>query len=170
MKMRICFLICFILASVVAAASQTKTVTNFDLEKYAAERVKAERDLRENYKQLGFASPEEMARRSASDAKEREELSARLKRERVERERADAEREANARAAAAYYNYLRSQQATPQVDEQGYFWSFGRRYRLPRQTTQYQQPGYYAGGQFWPTGPATPPRPQAPPVWLRPRH
>lgn len=167
MKMRICFLICFILASVVVAVSQTKTVTNFDLEKYAQERVKAEKDLCENYKQLGFASPEEMARRYAADAKEREDLAARLRQERVERERVEAEREANARATAAYYRYSQSQQRETQYVEPSYFWSYGRRYRVPPQTIQYQQPGYYAGGQFWPTGSRTP---QAPPVWIRPRH
>ncbi len=108
MKMRICFLICFILGSVVAAASQTKTVTNFDLEKYAAERVKAEKNLRENYARLGFASPEEMARRNAADAKEREELSARLRQERLERERAAAEVEQLRVQQARYDAYIRS--------------------------------------------------------------
>ena len=167
MKMRIVFLICFILAAVIAAAAQTKTVTNFDLEKYAQERVKAEKDLWENYAKLGFASPEEMQRRNATDAKEREELAARLRREHTERERIEAEREANDRAAAAYYNYLRSQQREPQYAEPSYFWSYGRRYWFPPEPTPYQQPGYYAGGQFWPTGSRTP---QAPPVWIRPRH
>ncbi len=48
----------------VSVDAQTDAVTNRDLEKYQAERLKAEADLRENYKRLGFPSPEELKRRS----------------------------------------------------------------------------------------------------------
>ncbi len=108
MKKRIVFLICFSLAAVGLAAAQGRTVTNADLEKYAQERIKAERNLRENYAKLGFASPEERARRNAADAKEREELSARLRQERLERERAAAEVEQLRVQQARYDAYIRS--------------------------------------------------------------
>ena len=166
MKMRIVFLICFILASVIVTAAQAKTVTNADLEKYSRERVKAEKDLRENYAKLGFSSPEEFERRNTADAKERAELASRLRQESEQRARLEAEREANASLAAAYYNYSRVQ-IEPQTENTVYFWSYGHRYRfLPRQT-QYQQPGYFAGGQFWPTGSRTAPQPM---FRIRPRN
>jgi len=171
MKVRIVFLICFVAASVTMAAAQAKTVTNTDLEKYKSERVKGETDLRENYARLGFASPEELARRNEQSAKETAELAARLRAERLERERIAAERAAAARQAAANYQ--------PQVIEVvpadygvTYFWSGGRRFRMPfRRTFQqkpFQQQGYFAGGMFIPTG--IPPRPG--PAWQgpRPRH
>lgn len=134
MTTRIIFLICFILASVIAAESQTKTVTNFDLEKYAQERVKAEKDLRENYVKLGFASPEEMQRRNAADAKEREALAAHLRQERLERERAAAEVEQLRIRQARYDAYIRSlTYVQPMQDNysgySGYGYGYGGRVR-----------------------------------------
>ena len=40
--------------------SQTRTITNADLEKYKQKRLAAEKELRENYRELGFPSPEEL--------------------------------------------------------------------------------------------------------------
>lgn len=75
----------FSLASVTAA--QTRNVTNADLEKYRQKRLAAEREYRENYKQLGFPSPEELEKQIEKSRAEREELSARLRLERLEREK-----------------------------------------------------------------------------------
>lgn len=71
---------------------QTRTITNADLEKYKQRRVQAEKDLQEFYRRLGL-SPEELARREAAEAKEREELSLKLRQLRLEREQMEALRE-----------------------------------------------------------------------------
>ncbi|MBK9164107.1 MAG: hypothetical protein IPM21_09355 [Acidobacteria bacterium] len=83
-----------------AVDAQTRTVTNADLEKFRSERLEAERQYRQNYERLGLPSPEELERRRVESAREREELSARLRAERIQREqfaamaaRAAAERE-----------------------------------------------------------------------------
>ena len=108
MKMRIVFFICFVLSSVILTAAQARVVTNADLEKYSAARLKAEKDLRENYSRLGFSSPEERERRSAAAAKEREGLAARLRQERIAQERAAAEVEVFRVQQARYDAYIRS--------------------------------------------------------------
>ncbi|MBX3266818.1 MAG: hypothetical protein KF831_08950 [Acidobacteria bacterium] len=83
-----------------SAEAQTRTVTNADLEKFRSERLEAERQYRQNYERLGLPSPEELERRRTESAHERDELSARLRAERIQREqfaamasRAAAERE-----------------------------------------------------------------------------
>ena len=131
MKMRIVFLICFSLAAVILTAAQGRTVGG-DLAKYEQARVKAEKDLRENYVKLGFPSPEERARRNAVDAKERAELSARLRQERLERERAAAEVAALRVQQARYDAYIRSlSYAQPQENYSGHWgYGYGRWYRV----------------------------------------
>lgn len=167
MKMRCLFLVFIISAAVCSTPAQSKTVTNADLVKYKQERLKAEADPRENYAKLAFSSPEELERRDALDTKERSELSARLHREELERDRIEAEREAAERLAVAD---SRPTQIDVVTDNgfPGYFWSYGRRHRIPVFRGDYQQSGYFAGGQFWPTGSRT--RPQTQSVWIRPRH
>lgn len=108
MRMRIFFLICFSLAAVVLTAAQGRSVTNADLEKYAEARLKAERNLRENYARLGFSSPEERERRNAAEAKERVELAFRLRAERLAHEQAAAETELLRSQQAKYDSYIRS--------------------------------------------------------------
>lgn len=92
------FLLFFVLAVVpLGAYAQTRTATNADLEKFRAERLEAERQYRQNYERLGLPSPEELERRRAESARERTELSARLRAERLQREQLAA---MAARAAA----------------------------------------------------------------------
>lgn len=151
MKMRCLF---FVLLSVIGVSAQSRTITNVDLEPYRAKRLAAERELRENYSKLGFPSPIEFERRNLESARQLSELSSRLRNERLDRER----REAEARTVY-YYAFpqypIVQQQATPE-----FYWSYGRWYRLPRSfVPQVQQNGYFAGGQFWPTGPRTPSAP-----------
>ncbi|QQS41294.1 MAG: hypothetical protein IPM63_18350 [Acidobacteriota bacterium] len=64
----------FLLCLAAAVSGQTKTVTNADLEKYREKRVAAEKDLRENYEELGFASPEERAQRIEEYRRQKAEL------------------------------------------------------------------------------------------------
>lgn len=168
MTQKLLFVFCFIAATAAAGIAQTRTITNADLEKYRQERIKAETDLRENYVRLGFASPEERARQNAQAAKEREELSVRLQKEELERERLEAERAAAEARSMMYYRRPQQTEVLPGYFDYGYtyYWWNGRRYRTPRAGFTYQQPGYFAGGQFWPTGPSSPPRPL---VQIQPR-
>lgn len=103
------FILSFAVVSVgVAAAQQTRTVTNNDLEKYRQKRVAAEKDLRENYERLGFPSPEELERQNAKSRAERSALSQRLEIENLERERVAAQNEfyqSQTQSAARYNNY-----------------------------------------------------------------
>lgn len=86
MKKRLFFILCAIFCVSVYSFAQTRTVTNSDLEKFRQKRLQAEADYRENYKRLGFPSPEELARQREQDSKELSELSERLTNERLERE------------------------------------------------------------------------------------
>lgn len=80
-----------VLLSVAGVSAQaTKTVTNADLEKFRQERLKNEKDYRENYAKWGMPSPEELQRRNEQSAKELTELSNRLRAERLEQERQEA--------------------------------------------------------------------------------
>ncbi|MFM9904854.1 MAG: hypothetical protein ACKVQJ_09830 [Pyrinomonadaceae bacterium] len=160
MKMRCLFFVFIIITAAGSALAQGKTVTNDDLSKYKQERVKAEAELRNNYAKLGFPSPEERERRNAESAKESVELSARLRNERLERERIDAQNAANAQYYAALLRAVQ-QQNTVEHYSPSYFGGYYNSWWRPRPIGRvvYQQPGYFAGGQFWPTGPRTQPRP-----------
>ena len=163
---KIAVVLCAVFSSVVVGAAQDRTITNSDLTKYTQERVKADADLRENYAKLGFASPEERARRNAESAKETAEISARLRAERIERERIEAQTAANERYAAAFSRAV--QQPVMQNVEPSYFG--GYYYERPRIRRTgwppFQQEGYFASGQFWPTGARTRVRP----LYIRPRN
>ncbi len=107
MRKKILLLVCLMLLTTFTALAQTKTVTNFDLEKYRDRRISAEKDLRENYAKLGFPSPEELQRQREKSRIETEELSAKLRAERIEREKIAAEAESR-QAAARQNSYTRS--------------------------------------------------------------
>jgi len=153
MKQRSMFVICVIFVVAGFAAGQTKSVTNADLDKYKQERLKAEQEYRENYARLGLPSPEELARQREADRVETEKLAATLRTERLEQERLNAERDRQMRAATPVYQFV------PVASENQYIWSaysngYGRYRRFPSYRPYYQPyspPGYYAGGQFWPT-------------------
>ncbi|HJS51382.1 MAG TPA: hypothetical protein VJ781_05740 [Pyrinomonadaceae bacterium] len=81
-----------ILLGVSYAGAQTLEITNADLEKFRAKRLAAEKELRENYAKLGFASPEERAKQAEKEEKERTALVDKLRVDRRERERIEVER------------------------------------------------------------------------------
>jgi len=93
MKFNIAIVFGCLFAFVCSASAQTKTVTNKDLEKFKTKRIAAEKELRENYAQLGFPSPEELEKQNVQSAKERFALFEKLQAERLERERIEAERQ-----------------------------------------------------------------------------
>jgi hypothetical protein len=152
--------ICILTTAAVSAFAQTRTITNFELERYRTQRVQAEKDLNENYKELGFSSPEERAKRLDAWKKESQELSDRLEQERAARENAEALAE---QAASQQQYYPPVQSVYGRQDGNTVYWyengfdPFNNRIR-PRVTTQLP-PGYFAGGAFWPSSPSTRPRP-----------
>lgn len=155
MTKKLSIIFCLAAMSATAAFAQTKVVTNADLAKFKTERLNAERELRENYARLGFVSPEEMAKRDAESREHMFDLSAKLRRDRLEREarRAEEQQRAAPLVVAVYQ--------TPQMSETsivGGYWYPRYNWRRPFPRS-FQQQGYFAGGQFWPTGPRTPSAP-----------
>ena len=90
MKKQILLLISLIFSLAALSFAQTKTVTNADLESFRQKRLQAEKEYRENYEKLGFLSPQELEKQVAEDSRRMEELSARLRSERLEREKTEA--------------------------------------------------------------------------------
>lgn len=86
MKQRSLFVLFVMLALSSFVVAQTRTVTGNDLAKFRKQRLKAERDYRENYARLGMPSPEELESRRVADIKETEQLSNRIRNERIARE------------------------------------------------------------------------------------
>lgn len=175
MKKTAVFIFWFLLAAALSAAAQTnaRTVTNLDLEKYRQERIQADSDYRENYQKRGMPSPEEIDKRLETSRTKLEELSVKLRAERLERDRIEA--------ANRYYEAMQAQYSTPQIQVSnpgyeglGFYWANGPRgrYRVYyRPRPQFQQPGYFAGGHFWPTPSynlAKPPRSGV--AWLKPKN
>lgn len=162
MRKKLLFCFCIPLLIVTAASAQGRQITNLDLEKYRVTRVAADKELRENYEKLGFPSPTELERRREKSRVETEELAAKLRTDRIEQERLDTQREV-ASSRVIVYNRDIVRQNDWHLSN-GYYYS---RYvnRFPRPRTQ-GQPGYFAGGQFWTTGPATKPQP----LFIRPRN
>ena len=97
----------FLMLAVIGGVGQPRTVTNADLEKYRSIRLKAEQDYRENYQKLGLPSPEDLELQRDQDAKESQELSARLRYDRLMREQAEFERQqAIGLSAASQQQYV----------------------------------------------------------------
>lgn len=156
MKIRVLFLVFIVFAAVVGASAQVKTVTDADLDVYRQARLDAERDYRENYERLGMPSPEELEKRREASRLETLKLYDNLRTERLEAERLRAIQ------AAANAQIVTSTQfvpyGVPYYNGGSYgFYSIGRLPRVNRVGRVGQ--GYFAGGQFWSTGPRTVPRP-----------
>lgn len=132
MKIRLLFILTLTsITAFSAAAQQTRTVTNDNLEKYRQKRVAAERDLRENYERLGFPSPEESERQIERSRVERSELAARLRAENLEREQLDLERQ-RAENEARSRNYpVQTQNYASSEDDYFYNYSSGGFYSFP---------------------------------------
>jgi hypothetical protein len=158
MNTRSLLLVLIVLAGGSIAFGQ-KTVTNADLERYRSERTRAEEQLRQEFARKG-TSYEEVMRRNKQSQQEMIELSAKLTAERLEQERVDAEREAAVRVVQAFRGTLNA--FNEPYGSGGWFSGFryrgGGRIRYGARPVRPQQ-GYFAGGQFWPTGPATRPQP-----------
>lgn len=135
--------------------AQTPTVTNQDLAKYRDDRLKAEKELRENYTTLGFPSPEELAKRDEQARQKQADVLRELRSRPVEDPTGQTFTVDGRTTQVFVY-----ERGTPYIYQTlpNFYYRTGRRDRyIPRQ--RYVQPGYFAGGQFWPTGPRTPSRP-----------
>lgn len=107
MKKAVLYAFGVLMLAAIGGVGQPKTVTNADLEKYRSIRLKAEQDYRENYQKLGLPSPEELERQRDQDARESQELSARLRNDRLLREQAEFERkQATGFSIASQQQYL----------------------------------------------------------------
>jgi len=74
------------LAAAVSAFAQTKTVTNADLEKFRAQRIESEKNLRAEYARKGFPSPEQIERQNQQRRAELEQFSDQLREQRLQSE------------------------------------------------------------------------------------
>jgi hypothetical protein len=161
MMQRPLFVFCLIsLASVTGLAQARRTVTNTDLDRYRQARVSAERELREDYARLGFPSPEEMQRRELESQAQTANLVERLKQERMERERLELERSRMLQIIPQFPQAYDEQLQPGEVFWPDFYLQNGRGFgRGGGRVRGPQQQGYFAGGQFWPTGPRTPMQP-----------
>ncbi len=106
MRRRILFVLGLVFAFSTIAFAQIKSITNADLEKFRQKRLKAEKELRENYREMGFPSPEELARRNEQSRRELSELSQRFREERLEREANKRIYRARTNTSDRYTNWL----------------------------------------------------------------
>lgn len=167
MKKQIAVLLGLIFSISLVSIAQTKTVTNADLEKFRQERLKAEREYRENYERLGFPSPEELERQQEESRVRREELSARLRNERLQREAVQVQNEQN-QAIQRQNQYLQNianqnySNGNTSYGNYGYFpygytnYSGGYGYygkygaRRPYRQPNYYNPNAFPNGRFVP--------------------
>ena len=105
---KLMFACSFTLVFAAVACSQTRLVTNADLEKYRQKRVSAEKELNENYAKLGFESPDIRAKRNAQSTQEMIALSDRLRTQVLARELAAAEAERQRAEQARYDAIIRA--------------------------------------------------------------
>ncbi|MDQ3181358.1 MAG: hypothetical protein M3Q33_12660 [Acidobacteriota bacterium] len=121
------FILVLIFATTNLAVSQTKTVTNGDLEQFRQKRLKAEKDYRENYEKLGFPSPEELERQNAESRRQLSELARRIEAENTQN-RNYYKAQANAllaeiAAVDAQIAYLRGE--VNRLPSRNYIYSYG---------------------------------------------
>jgi hypothetical protein len=149
MWQKLIFVFCLIVLSCTFTFSQKRSVTNADLETYKQKRLQDERYYRENYQRLGMPSPEELDRRREQSMKETQELSNRLRAERLQREQIEATQRALSQSVARYpqyYPYLPDNT----IYSGAWFNPYFRNRGFVRGPGVRPQAGYFAGGQFWP--------------------
>ena len=93
MKKQIVVFLGLIFAFSSVAFAQMKTVTNADLEKFRQKRLEAEREYAENYKKLGFPSPEQLEQQRIKDQKDLIAFSQDIETRRIQREAIQKEQE-----------------------------------------------------------------------------
>ena len=164
MIQRLLFVFCLIVLLTGYLTAQ-RTVTNADLEKYKQARLEADKDYRENYQRLGLPSPEELEKRREASRAEMDKLYEKLRADRLEEARI------NAIQAAANSQWASSTQYVPFVlsySDPAYIYYpngfYRNRYYPNRRFSRFNRGnpiglGYVGGGQFWPSGVRSFPRP-----------
>ncbi|MFN6963878.1 MAG: hypothetical protein ACK4S4_08940 [Pyrinomonadaceae bacterium] len=148
---KIAVFFCVVFSLAVAAVSQTRTVTNLDLQKFERQRLADEREYRETYARRGMLSPEEIDRLNDQRSKEIIELASKLQSSELEREKLRAEVELRRYTrpvvvvAGGGYKYP---SGTVYGGWDGFVFgdASGRRVR----GRGYTPPYYAAGGSTWP--------------------
>lgn len=142
MKKRILLVLSLIFSVAGLTLAQTKTVTNADLESFRQKRLEAEKDYRENYAKLGFPSPQELEKQLAEDRRRLEELSTRLRAERLERERNEALK-MQADVLERQNTYLQNQNYNYPQERRNYYYNsipFGfYNYSYPKYRSRYNR-------------------------------
>lgn len=133
MKKRAIFVLGMVFVFSSFAFAQTKVVTNADLEKFRQKRLKAEKELRENYQELGFPSPEEMERREEKSRREKTDLANELREKRLVRENQPV------------YNYYPTSDTQNYSDSNRGFVDYGRYYSSSYFYNGYRNRRYYRG-------------------------
>ena len=105
MKLRIAIFSLSLAIVPASVSGQTKTITNADLEKYRQKRLAAEKELRENYREMGFPSPEELEKRNAESARELSRRAETYRRHQLERERNRVKSTGNDQVVYYYQGY-----------------------------------------------------------------
>jgi hypothetical protein len=143
MKKQSIFVLALVLGISGFAFAQSKTITNADLAKFTQQRLQAEKDLRENYRELGFPSPEELERQNDESSRMRAELAQRLREERLEKEKLNLERERL--YLEREYRQVNNSQDNYSVPANSYPNSGFIDYSRYRTTTTYGYPDFGAG-------------------------
>jgi hypothetical protein len=88
---KIAGIFCVLVSFVLTASAQwaIRTVTNADLEKYAQERIEADKQYRQNYASRGMLSPEEVQARADDRMNQTIELANKIRSDDLERRRLD---------------------------------------------------------------------------------
>jgi hypothetical protein len=161
MKLQTGIVVWIILVFAVAVSAQ-RTITNGTLETYRQHRAAADRDYRENYQKWGMPSPEELDKRREQSRLDTEILAERLRNQHLQREILDTQRWIDEQSVYSLplVNGNSSAYSEPFIFGTSAFGFDRRGFRRGFRSGGIRpQTGYFAGGQFWPTGSATRPMP-----------
>jgi len=150
----------FSFAAVALGQVAMRTVTNADLDRFAQQRIEADRQYRETYASRGMLSPEELRARNDERIRDTIELGNQLRSDELERLRIALEAEAQElQAQEMRYQYQNSLPTYYPNDNTIYGYSdygfYGdrrseRRSRDRRFPSVYGPGGYVSGGTLWP--------------------
>ncbi|HYJ90840.1 MAG TPA: hypothetical protein VEV84_06010 [Pyrinomonadaceae bacterium] len=158
-KIAVVFCVFFSFTGVATAQIARRTVTNADLEKFAEQRLAAEREYREMYAAKGMLSPEELKARNDARIKDTIDLANKLQSEEIERQRlavieSTAELQAQQLAVQAatpiYYPYDGGILSVGVFGDGGFGRGFHSRRFFPFFNSGFGRGVYAAGGNIWP--------------------
>jgi hypothetical protein len=158
-KIAVVFCVFFSFTAVATAQVARRTVTNTDLEKFAEQRLAAEREYRDTYAAKGMLSPEELKARNDARVKDTIDLANKLQSEEIERQRLAviaAEQELQAQqtvlqtSAPMYYPYDGGIWGVGVLGDGSFRHGFHSRRFFPFFNNGLGRGVYAAGGNIWP--------------------